>query len=494
MFFSELEVWGRSLSSSSHDFKGMLEIMLRQKPELTPEQVRDMIDEKKRKVGAGYLTDQGALFLVAADLGISFDSVPKAKSGLKDIYVGAKEVTVTGRIMNIYPVHTFTKRESNEQAATRTIIVYDRDARVKVKLWDKQVAVPDEMGLQAGDIIKIIKGYVRAGLDGKPVINLGSYSAIETVRDDTAIPSIDSLNSTIDAVTGLQDSAVITGTVSANPRVSEFVNARGEPSKSLQLQVSNDAGTRTLRAVIWNVDETRLPKVFKTGAKVRMIGVRVKQGNPQYGNGDFEIHGDEATILQFSETQEDVEVMPLRIISIGEETGRGSFLCLSADRAGRALVLTVDNSLASSDQLSAGAMIECVPSRIFGNSVVLSKDDSYIRVTDDDASFPKVVKFEKKIKDIQVSQDPCIIEAIVLQAPETADVNTKTGETVPVTSTLLGDDTGEIRLVGWRNQSAGVNKLNVGDRVRLAGVTAGAGREGKAELTLRPYSSVTRLS
>jgi replication factor A1 len=472
----------------------MLEIMLRQKPGLTPEQVRDMIDEKKRKVGAGYLTDQGALFLVAADLGISLDNMPKAQSGLKDLYVGAKEVTVTGRIMNIYPVHTFTKRESNEQAATRTIVVYDKDARVKVKLWDKQVGVPDEMGLQAGDIIKIVKGYVRAGLDGKPVINLGSYGAIEIMKDDPSIPSIDSLNSTIDAITEPQDSAVITGTISANPRVSEFVNARGEASKSLQLQVSNDAGNRTLRALIWNVDETRLPKVFKAGARVRMIGVRVKQGNPKYGNGDIEIHGDEATILQFSETQEDLEVMPLRIISVGDETGRGSFLCLAADRAGRTFVLTVDNSLASPDHLSAGAMVECVPSRIFGNSVVLSKGDSYVRVIDDDASFPKITKFEKKIKDIQVSPDPWIVEAIVLQTPETADVNTKTGETVPVTSTLLGDDTGEIRLVGWRNQSGGVNKLNVGDRVRLAGVTAGAGREGKAELTLRPYSSVTMLS
>jgi ssDNA-binding replication factor A large subunit len=135
-----------------------------------------------------------------------------------------------------------------------------------------------------------------------------------------------------------------------------------------------------------------------------------------------------------------------------------------------------------------------VPSRIFGNSVVLSKDDSYIRVTDADASFTKLSKFERKIRDIQVSQDPCIVEAIVLQAPETAEVNTKTGETVSVTSTLLGDDTGEVRLIGWRKQSASVSKLNVGDRIRLAGVTAGAGREGKVELTLRPYSSVTRLS
>ncbi len=473
----------------------MLETLLRQRPELDPEQVRDLIDEKKRKVGAGYLTDQGALFLVAADLGVSFDSAPKLQTGIKDIYIGAKEAIVVGRIMNIYPIYKFTKKDSNEQAATRTVVIYDKEAKVKIKLWDKHVTIPDEMGLRAGDVIKIVKGYVRAGLDGKPVINLGSYGTIETVYDDSSIPTIDSLTTTVDAINSPQDNTVVSGVVNSNPRVTDFVNARGEASKSLQLQLSSEDGTRSLRAVIWNVDESKIPKVFKTGSKVRLIGVRVKQGNPQYGSNDLEIHGDEGTILEFSGSQEDVEVMPLRVISIGEETGKGSFTCLAIDRSGSPLILTIDNSLVDSDQLNEGSLIECVPSRIFGNSVMLSKDDSYIRILeDDDASFPNQSKFGKKIQDVQISQDPYIIEAIVLQAPETADVSTKSGETVPVTSTLLGDDTGEIRLVGWRNQSAGVNKLNVGDRIRLAGVTASAGREGKAELTLRPYSSITKLS
>lgn len=482
--------------SPSHDFKGMLEILLRQRPELNPEQIRDLIDEKKRKVGAGYLTDQGALFLVAADLGISFDNISKMQTGLKDIYIGAKETTVIGRIMNIYPIHRFTKRDSNEQAATRTLVIYDKDAKVKVKLWDKHTTIPDEMRLQPGDLIKIVKGYVRAGLDGKPIINLGNYSTIETMQDDPSIPTIDSLTIAVDSINSLQDNAIISGIVSSNPKVTDFVNSRGEVNKSLQLQLSNEAGTRSLRAIIWNFDESTVPKVFKIGSKVQLIGVRVKQGNPQYSSGDFEIHGDEGTILHFSTSQEDVEVMPLRVISIGEETGRGSFMCLAVDRAGSSLILTIDNSLISSKELNEGATIECVPSRILGNSITLSKDDSYIRVADDgdDASFPKVSKFERKIQDVQISQDPFIIEAIVLQAPESAEVNTKSGETVSMTSTLLGDDTGEIRLVGWRSQSAGVNKLNVGDRIRLAGVTAGAGREGKAELTLRPYSSITRLS
>src|ERR1051326_2588809 len=114
----------------------MVELLLKQKPEIKAEQIRELIDEKKRKVGAGYLTDQGALFLVAADLGVSFENTQKLQSGLKDVYIGAKDVTVVGRIMNIYPIYKFTRRESNEQATTRTLVIYDKDAKMKVKLWD----------------------------------------------------------------------------------------------------------------------------------------------------------------------------------------------------------------------------------------------------------------------------------------------------------------------------------------------------------------------
>jgi replication factor A1 len=99
-----------------------------------------------------------------------------------------------------------------------------------------------------------------------------------------------------------------------------------------------------------------------------------------------------------------------------------------------------------------------------------------------------------KIRDIQPSPDrQYIVEAIVLQAPDTVDVTTKAGETVTVTSTMVGDETGEIRLVGWRNHSPIINRLAVGDRINAVGVTANAGREGRTELTFRPYSSIQRL-
>jgi ssDNA-binding replication factor A large subunit len=482
------------LLALSADFQKMVEVLLSQKPEISAEQIRDMIDEKKRKIGAGYLTDQGALFLVAADLGISFENIPKSQSGIKDLYIGAKDVTVTARIMNIYPIRKFMKKDTNEESRNRTLTIYDKESSVKLKLWDNQTSIPDEIGLKPGDLVKISQGYVKSGLDGKPTINLGSNGIIEKLSDDdnSPIPNIDTKVTTVDEVREPQDNVVIVGKVKSNPRISEFTNIRGQQNKSLQMQITNEDGSRTLRVVIWNVEEERIPKVFNTGARVKLIGVRIKQSNPQYGTGDFEIHGDEGTSLEFFGAQEEIEVMPLRILSIGRESGRGNVNCLAIGKGGKFLSLTVDSTLMNED-ITPEVMIECVPSRIFGTSITLSKDESYIRIIDDDPSFPKLAMLESKIKDIQLSDNPFIIEAIVLQAPNMTEVSTKTGEVVPVTDTLLGDDTGEIRLTGWRSQSSSVNQVNVGDRIKVIGATANNGREGKVELTLKPHSSIIKV-
>jgi hypothetical protein len=40
----------------------MIEIVLQKKREISAEDIRELIDEKKRKIGAGYLTDQRLSF------------------------------------------------------------------------------------------------------------------------------------------------------------------------------------------------------------------------------------------------------------------------------------------------------------------------------------------------------------------------------------------------------------------------------------------------
>jgi replication factor A1 len=101
---------------------------------------------------------------------------------------------------------------------------------------------------------------------------------------------------------------------------------------------------------------------------------------------------------------------------------------------------------------------------------------------------------DSKIKDIQTTNKLYFIEAIILQPPNTTEINTKSGETVSVTDTIIGDDTGEVRLVAWRETSKFLKSFNIGERIKIKAVSANTNKEGKVELTLKNYSHISKIS
>jgi replication factor A1 len=375
------------------------------------------------------------------------------------------------------------------------MVIYDDDhSTIKIKLWDNKVQVPEEMGLRPGDMIKLSKGYVKSGLDGKPFINVGMDCQLEKTKEaPSEIPDLNAMTRTIENVDSPADNIIIEGYVRSNPRMSDYRDSRGNMSKSLQLQLFNEDGTKSLRTIIWNVSETRLPKVFKIGSKIRLIGVRIKSGNPQYGNGDFEIHGDEGTVLSAPEEQTDIETMTLRLVSIGSNTAGDRLISLGLLGDGKLVSVIIDKTLVPNN-MTSGSIIECVPSRIFGTEITLTLNDSYIRILDEGTQFPSVSDYQTKISDVVASNVPYIIEAIVLQQPNTTQVNTRSNEMIEMTDTLVGDDSGEIRLIGWRDLGHSINSLALGDRIRIIGAVANNGLQGTPEITLKPYSSIMKIN
>ncbi len=502
----------------SLDFKKMIEIVLQRKPDISAEDVRELIDEKKRKIGAGYLTDQGALFLVAADLGVSFENNQSNLTSIKDLYIGANDVNLSARIINIYPIRKYTRKDSNEEVQNRTLTIYDKDSSIKLRLWDQHVSFPEDNEVKPGDLIKISHGYAKSGLDNKPIINLGAKGLIEKSSDSNnddddnnlEIPSLDSLSKTIDEIKEPIDNIIVTGILSSNPRVSRYVNFRNEQGKSLHIPLSNEEGTKTIRSIIWNINEDKIPGIFTQGSKVKLIGVKVKQGNPQYSNEEFEIHGDEGTIIQLQQIKsidgenikdEDEEldggkVVVLKILSTGSEfesSVNENFLAINKENKDF-ISLVVDPRLIE-EKIYPGIIIEGIPNRVFGNVIYFTDESSYLRIVTEtyESSFPQDSEIETKIKNIQVSEKPYIVEAIILQAPNTSNITTKSGEDITVSETLIGDDTGEIRLTGWREQSSKIAKLNVGDRVKIIGAVAGMGRENRIEVTLKPFTEIREM-
>lgn len=58
-------------------YESLIEKFLELKPDMTRDEIEDRIKKIKDKIGAGYLTDQGALYLIASDNGISLSNKHK---------------------------------------------------------------------------------------------------------------------------------------------------------------------------------------------------------------------------------------------------------------------------------------------------------------------------------------------------------------------------------------------------------------------------------
>ncbi len=461
------------------EFEELLEKIREQKPELTKEDIDDKIKQKKEKIGVGYLTDQGALFLIASDLGISLKQTLKVEMGLKDIYVGAKDVSIESRVLNISPTKQFSRKDGSP-FLLRTMTVYDNDSTASVKLWDEKANLPGIEELKPGDLIKIIKAYVKSDLNGSPTINVGSGSNIESANKESKICPIDDLAIDVSDVKENQSNLVVLGKMDGNITTLEFTNKRGEPGKGLRMRLKGNDGTAK-GVVIWGKDESFLPKLIPQNAKVRLLGVRTKVGNQ-----GLEIHGNEATLVEI-EGGKETEPVIVRIATIKRNDGEKTIATGIDDKKNMVYISDSSNML---DSINIGDVIECMPSKVFGNSITINQD-SFLRKIEDDKSVPSLSSLRTKISEIKSGNDYCV-EAIILKEPEKREVQTKTGETILLSEMFVEDDSGQIWIKGWRNQAVLLDGLSVGEIISVTTVNAKAGLEGRTELFLTPFSTIVK--
>ena len=412
------------------EFEELISKLLEKVPELSRSVIEERINEKKEKVGAGYLTDQGAIFLVAADLGVSLEQTQNSEVAIKDLYIGAKEVTLESRVLNISPTKQFTKKDGSS-FSLRTITVYDNNSTASVKLWDEKANLPGLEELKPGDLIKIIKAYVKSDLTGAPTINIGSGSTIETSESESDIVSIDSKISDVSEIKDDQRDLIIAGTLGSAMSLLEFTNSKGKPSKALKFRLRG-ANKNLVNVVLWGKDESILPKVINQDAKVKLFGVRTKTGMQ-----GLEIHGNDATII---DVEGNAEIQPtiVRLLAI-EKDQSGNTIGLAIDKSKKLVRITdVANTIGS---FVKDDILECMPSKIFGNTMQIDQD-SFVRKIDD-KTVPTIAEIRTKITEVKEGNDYSV-EAIVLKAPERKDIQTKNGDNIQLSEMFVEDDSGQV--------------------------------------------------
>ena len=461
------------------EFETLINKLLDLKPEFSRFDIEEMIKQKKDKIGAGYLTDQGALFLIASDLEVALSEPLKVEMDIKDLYVGAKEVSLETRILNLAPPKQFTRKDGSP-FLLRNMTVYDIDSTASVKLWDEKANLPGIEELKPGDLVKIIKAYVKSDLNGMPTINIGSGSHIEASHEESDIPSIDDITVDVSSVKEGQTDLVISGKIDGMINSMEFTNSRGRPVKARRLRLKGTDGN-SLRVVLWGKDESNIPKIIPVDAKVRLLGVRTKSGIE-----GLEIHGNESTIVEIEGKQE-AKPTTFRIISMAR-LDSGETMILGTDDQKQ--LFNISDSSEKMLQFQENDVIECMPTKVFGNSITLD-ENSFVRKLDDNSSIPNKSSLRTKISDVKIGENYCV-EAIILKVPERREVQTKKGESVLLSEMFVEDDSGQIWIKGWRKQARFIDKCSIGEIISVTGVNAKSGLEGRVELILTPFSIITK--
>jgi replication factor A1 len=145
-------------------------------------QVLEMIEKKKRGAGE-FLTDETAARIVASELGLESKKKPLLlEIQIQDLVSGLNDVTVTGKIVALYPTKTFTRRDWTE-GKLASLLISDDNETLRVVLWDDKVELVENNKLQRERTIRVSHGYVREGWGGGLELHLGRRGNIEVLTE-----------------------------------------------------------------------------------------------------------------------------------------------------------------------------------------------------------------------------------------------------------------------------------------------------------------------
>jgi len=167
--------------------------LIEQHTGLPREEIIKQIDVKYKEL-SGLITEEGAAYIVARNLGIE---LPTAVRGLqiKNVLPGMRNINIIGRIFRISPITSFT-RSNGEEGRVANIYIADETGYVKVPLWNDQVSIVSEGMVKVGDVVQLVNGLARESIFGDLEISLGKYGSIRTLEGEFNLPSAEELEKT----------------------------------------------------------------------------------------------------------------------------------------------------------------------------------------------------------------------------------------------------------------------------------------------------------
>ncbi len=498
--------------------------ILSARKDLTREEVLRLVEEKKREA-EGYFTDEGAARVVASDLGVNVPQKTfRSKVLIRDLISGLSDITVTGRVIIVYPPKVFPRSDGTRGKVARLLIA-DNSGTLKVALWDEKADLVEAGKIEGGKIIRFSHGYTREGLDGRLELHMGQRGVIQVSPPEAVekeYPPIANFFQKIGEIKKERRRVNVLGVVEWVNPLSTFKRRDGTEGKVQRLQLRDESGRITV--VLWDQKAEGLGDMEK-GVYLQVMDARVKRNL----DGRLEIHTRRGTqIEKVTGESARLGLFPSRFLKIGELKPKMRAIDLLAKvthiggvrefprrygEVGRVAVLLVGDETGSIRLNLWEDKVETVK-RIQSEDILLLQG-AYTRerfgelnlnlgqrgsltLNPDMAEVEGLRLLEEQIisiKEVKEEGGPITVEGTITTTPTIREIVTARGQRVKVASLDLEDETGKIRVSLWRDLADQVENLKAEDKIRIENAYIKRGLSDQLELTssilttVKPQSS-----
>jgi ssDNA-binding replication factor A large subunit len=218
-----------------------------------------MVEAKKEGM-KGLVSDEGAAYIIANELGVKFlpDNVEEALP-LDSVVPGLKSLSVNGRVTNVFPVNSFESK--GRKGKVGNFVIGDGSGSVRVTLWNDMANLLGESKIVVGDVISVKNAYSRQGLRGVEV-HLSNRSRVLINPEGVSMPDVKPVVSQ-----SVQGDSVTASVTHVFDRISFFdvcpdcrkgvksgscpSHPKAVPVKNLVLSLNLDTGIEVVRAVLF---------------------------------------------------------------------------------------------------------------------------------------------------------------------------------------------------------------------------------------------------
>ena len=421
-----------------------------------------------------------------------FPAYEEEITDIADIQPDTK-VNIIARIVRIPTIRSYEK--NGKQGKVASIELQDSSGQISYTLWNKNVELINDLGLEDGDTIKILQAQARErqNRDGENEISLTHWDG-RIIKGEFDVPEITQEFSPIADLSEKKDVSII-GIISRLQDIKVFTRKTDNSEGRLRNFDVRDT-TGEIRVTVWG-DDTKLP--INKGDIIKIIGGDVRYDEytqSQYSmntnfNTQITINPENLSVEEFDELnslKSELRPTPIGEVELMDEDGIeidivGRILSLEnpreferdtgekgqvrsamfADESGK-VRLSFWNEKAQGDYgVGEAYRIENARTRLGMYSVDLNigGGSRIIRLSEEDASamfIPELATLEKalydkiSIEDIEEDEEDKIIIGRVIEIFEPRTFEREDGEGL-VRNIEIADDTGSVIVVLWNEDA-----------------------------------------